>query len=67
MGGGRRADLESGMDEMRVPSRGAEEIDTEAPESEEIEAELEDLSDDEEDVELPADPGVSDDEEESEW
>ena len=55
------------MDEMRAARGVAEEIDTEPTESEEIEAELEDLSDDDEDVELPADTGVSDDEEDSEW
>ena len=52
------------MDEMRSASRGVEEIETEVTESEEMEAELEDLSDDEEEVELPADTGATDDEEE---
>ena len=55
------------MEEMRSASRGADELETEATESEEMEAELEDLSDEEEDVELPADTAATDDEEESEW
>ena len=45
----------------------AEDMESEAVEAEELETELEDLSD-EEDVELPVDTGpAADDEEESEW
>jgi hypothetical protein len=47
-------------------SAGAEEIETDAVETEELESELEEISDDE-DVELPVPGAPPEEEEESEW
>ena len=52
---------------MAAAARVAEDMENDAAESEEMESELEDLSDDEEDVELPAEPGAVEEDEDAEW
>jgi hypothetical protein len=56
-------------EEVTAAGEGAEELESVgADDVEEIEPELEDLADDEEEVDLPAEPGIpADEEEDSEW
>lgn len=63
-GGAAVAGSSWGKDEIS-PIESVEELES-VEDAEELESELEDLPDDEE-VELPADPGVAEEEEESEW